>query len=303
MFDDPPTDGSAISETPELDLALDGCPEPVPDSADAADESSGHPMAVKADHPPEAVMDMESGAEPVAPEESENALAAASPDSASPDSADAADGSSGHLVVMEADHPPEAATESGAEPVAPEENALAIDSVVEALLFTASEPLTAKQLAKAVRTQTKPADIIEAANRLNAHYLETGRAFEIAEVAEKFKLCTRPEYARHVRAMNPQTEADDPSARSLTPAALDALAIVAYRQPVTRAEVKDIRGVESDAILRSLVERGLVKVVGRKTELVGQPALFGTTEQFLLEFGLPSLDKLPMLEEMKRQLA
>lgn len=193
--------------------------------------------------------------------------------------------------------------DDGDESQAPEADALPLDAVVEALLFAARSPLTAKQLARAVRKGQRQEEIVEVVRRLNAHYLETERAFEIAEIAGKFQLYSRPEYAAHVRALFPRTEStEEAKDRRLTPAALDTLSIIAYKQPVTRAEVKDVRGVESDAVIRVLLERGSIKVVGRRADVVGQPVLYGTTEVFLAEFGLASLEQLPAYREMRRQL-
>jgi segregation and condensation protein B len=128
---------------------------------------------------------------------------------------------------------------------------------------------------------------------LQQEYERDGRAFAVEEVAGGFQLLSRPEFAPYVsRLQNRQRQ------ETLTKAALETLAIVAYRQPITRAEVEDIRGVQSGHLLRSLVEKRLLKVTGKSTEL-GRPLLYGTTRRFLEAFGLRSLEELPKRGELR----
>jgi segregation and condensation protein B len=143
-----------------------------------------------------------------------------------------------------------------------------------------------------------------AIDELNVFYLDSGRAFEIAEISGCFQLLSRQEYIEHIRRIHPRRETRDsePTVR-LSQSALETLAIIAYRQPVTRADIERIRGVGCDAVLRLLMERGTVAAVGKKLEVVGQPRLYGTTVAFLAEFGLGSLDELPLREDFIRQLA
>lgn len=176
---------------------------------------------------------------------------------------------------------------------------LPMTAVVEALLFAAREPLKPAQIARAVGRRTRQDAVRAAVDELNVQYLETARAFEIAEISGRFQLMSRPEYAEHIMRIYPKRELTDKESRAkrLTPAMLDTLAIVAYRQPVMRSEIEHIRGVPCGPALRSLIERGSVREIGRRSDLVGKPAVFGTTERFLAEFGLGSIEELPMRSE------
>ncbi len=209
----------------------------------------------------------------------------------------------GHAPTAEESSETLAAEEQSVEPdleqdsPADEELAdLPLESVVESLLFAARLPLKAKQIAKCVGPGTRQDRVHEAIHSLNQHYADTGRAFEIVEIAEKFRIMSRPEYAGHIQKLYPKKEQD----RRLTPAALDTLSIIAYKQPITRVEVETVRGVGCGPVLRTLVERGLVRVVGKKTDVLGYPWLYGTTDAFLQEFGLASLEELPMVHELRR---
>jgi segregation and condensation protein B len=168
--------------------------------------------------------------------------------------------------------------------------------LVEALLFASEAPLSAADLARA--DEALDEERVEAAvAELRAEYDREARAFTIVELAGGWQMLTRPEFA-------PILERFDtvPGAPRLSGPALEALAIVAYRQPVGRAEVEDIRGVGSGGVLRTLLERGLVEVVGRG-EGLGRPLLYGTTSFFLQHFGFRSLDELPRSEELPVILA
>jgi segregation and condensation protein B len=126
---------------------------------------------------------------------------------------------------------------------------------------------------------------------LTEEYREQNRAFTIEEIAGGFQLMTRPEFHPWVSKLR-ETQQQD----SLSQAALETLAIVAYRQPITRADIEDIRGVQSGYILRSLIEKSLVRVTGRSEEL-GRPLLYGTTREFLDAFDLNSLRDLPEIDD------
>ncbi len=167
----------------------------------------------------------------------------------------------------------------------------AIASSVEAVLMTVDRPITAGKIADALELESaKP--IGPAVEALNRTYEQTGRSFRIEQVAGGYQVLTQPEH-QPVLARLHKTRADS----KLSPAALETLAIVAYRQPVLRADIESIRGVASGEVLRSLMDRGLVKIVGRAEEL-GRPMLYGTTKQFLEVFGLSSLKDLPKTEEL-----
>jgi segregation and condensation protein B len=164
--------------------------------------------------------------------------------------------------------------------------------VLEALLFAAEEPLSVRRLSAMIE-EASPAMIADLVRELNADYLRESRAFQVQEVAGGFRLVTRPEYATWVRELR----AAGASPR-LSQAALETLSIVAYKQPVTRAELESIRGVAVEGVLKTLVERELVRIVGRE-EGLGRPLLYGTTDHFLEYFGLPSLDALPRPDELE----
>ncbi len=130
---------------------------------------------------------------------------------------------------------------------------------------------------------------------MKIEYIEQGRAFQLVEKAEGWQLATDPAYAHWVRQLFPA-----PKPARLTAPALETLAIIAYRQPIIRADVEAVRGVAIDGVLQNLMERGLVKIAGR-AEVPGRPLLYETTQFFLDHFGLRNLDELPNAEELKRR--
>ncbi|SRR5579883_522106 len=164
-------------------------------------------------------------------------------------------------------------------------------ALVEAALLAADEPLTLRRLAAAAGL-TENAEVRQLVQRLQALYDQDGTAFQVEELAGGFQLLTRQEYhpwlARLRRAGNEMR---------LSAAARETLAIVAYRQPITRADVESIRGVQSADMLHQLMEKGLVRIAGRE-ESLGRPVLYATTRKFLQVFGLRSLRDLPQAEEL-----
>jgi segregation and condensation protein B len=163
---------------------------------------------------------------------------------------------------------------------------------VEAALFVADEPLAARKLA-VVAAVGDAAEARRLVGRLRELYGAGGSAFQVEEVAGGYQLLTRAEYHPWLSRLGRQA----PEAR-LSPAARETLTIVAYRQPVTRAEVEAIRGVGSGDVLKQLLERGLVRQAGHEDSL-GRPALFETTRKFLQLFGLRSLNELPPAEGLR----
>lgn len=168
---------------------------------------------------------------------------------------------------------------------------------VEALLFTVEKPLSAPKIAEAVRAG-RPDDEVDAAaitaaiESLNAVYDDTGRAFRIEPVAGGFRVMARPEHAAVLAAFHrKQTDA------KLSRPAIETLAIIAYRQPITRGRLEAIRGVACGEVLKGLLERKLVTVTGRAEE-PGRPMLYGTTKHFLDAFGLASIKDLPPAGEL-----
>lgn len=157
-------------------------------------------------------------------------------------------------------------------------------AILEAILLASTEPLTIKRIAEVIGLDEKDARILM--EDLSAEYQQPGRGLRIHEMAGGFVLTTRPEYAEFVdRLLQPRS-------RGLSHAALETLSIIAYRQPITRAEIEGVRGVKVDRALETLVDRRLVVEVGRK-EAPGRPVLYGTTKEFLQYFGLNDIKDLP----------
>jgi segregation and condensation protein B len=163
---------------------------------------------------------------------------------------------------------------------------------LEALLLTTHHPLTASRLAELLELPSvKP--VRKAVKELNEEYESTGRSFRIDQVAGGFQILTLPEFGEHLKKLH-QRDADT----KLTKAALETLAIIAYKQPILRANIEAIRGVACGETIRSLMEKHLVKIAGRAEE-PGRPILYGSTKRFLELFGLNSLKDLPQPEALK----
>lgn len=190
---------------------------------------------------------------------------------------------------------PDASEAAEAMATPPEDDALAtqttVASVVEAVLFASDEPVTVAKLAGIV--ECTPKQIRTSVETLNSQYKEQNRAFRIEQIAGGLQMLTLPYYDHWLRKMI-KVRADN----KLTPASLETLAIVAYKQPAIRADIEAIRGVASGEMLRNLMVKGMVKMVGR-AEIVGRPMQYGTTKKFLECFGLNSLKDLPQIEELK----
>ena len=181
--------------------------------------------------------------------------------------------------------------------------------VIEALLFSAQKPLSIQEIAAAIKgtegdlasgapneyARVKNAEVGAALEELKLEYIQQNRAFQLIEKAEGWQLATDPNFAKWVRQLFPA-----PKPARLSAPALETLAIIAYRQPITRADVEAVRGVNIDGVLQTLMERGLVKIAGR-AEIPGRPLLYETTQFFLDHFGLRNLDELPNAEELRRR--
>ncbi|MDP3722206.1 MAG: SMC-Scp complex subunit ScpB [Candidatus Omnitrophota bacterium] len=161
--------------------------------------------------------------------------------------------------------------------------------IVEALLFVCGEPLALKRLAH-VMPEVAPVEIRRLIETLNAEYTASGRAFRIQEVAGGYQLVTDEQLAPWIRRA-----LQSPKPDAVSQAALETLAIVAYRQPITKADIEAVRGVDVTASLETLMVRGFLRVAGRK-ESPGRPFLYGTTTEFLRHFGLKSLEALPTID-------
>jgi segregation and condensation protein B len=166
--------------------------------------------------------------------------------------------------------------------------------IVEALIFASPEPLTPKALYKLLESEPKE-DVNEAIEALRRDYDRPG-GLQLVEVAGGYQIVTKPELHEWVRRLFQER-----SAQRLSVQALETLAVIAYKQPVTSLEVSEIRGVNTSGVLGTLIDRRLVKVAGRK-RVVGRPFLYATTREFLIRFGLKDLTDLPKIEEMAEAL-
>jgi segregation and condensation protein B len=166
--------------------------------------------------------------------------------------------------------------------------------IVEALIVAAGEPVSAARLAEIV-PGLEAADVAGLVAELKREYEDQGRALEIWEVAGGYQLRTSAAVAPYLRLLHRER------ALRLTRAALETLAVVAYRQPVTRAEIENVRGVDAGPVLKSLVDRKLVRIAGHR-EVPGRPLVYSTTKRFLEVFGLPKLADLPTLREVEELL-
>ena len=169
-----------------------------------------------------------------------------------------------------------------------------LKAIVEALIFASPEPITPKMLFRVLSEEPRE-DVTAAVKALRAEY-EQRPGLQFVEVAGGYQIVTRPELHEWVRRLFHER-----STQKLTVAGLETLAVIAYKQPVTALEVSEIRGVDTHGVLSTLLERHLIKIVGRKN-VVGRPFLYGTTKEFLIRFGLNDLTDLPKVEDMAEAL-
>jgi segregation and condensation protein B len=169
-----------------------------------------------------------------------------------------------------------------------------VKAVVEALIFASPEPITPKMLYKLLSDEPRE-DVLAAVNALKAEY-ENRPGLQMVEVAGGFQIVTRPELHEWVRRLFHER-----STQKLTAQGLETLAVIAYKQPITALEITEIRGVNTTGVLSTLLERHLIKIVGRKN-VVGRPFLYATTKEFLIRFGLKDLHDLPKIEDMAEAL-
>ena len=168
-------------------------------------------------------------------------------------------------------------------------------AIVEAVVFAAPQPLTPREIGRVLGGVAKE-DWQRALEELKESYAGDDRGLQLIEVAGGWQITTRPEYNDWVRELlDPKT----PTRLSIQ--ALETLAVIAYRQPATLPEIIELRGVRSQGVVKTLLEKRLIRITGRK-EVVGRPMLYGTTKQFLLHFGLKDLDELPQIEEFAEVL-
>lgn len=274
--------------------------------ANASDEGEPDASAVSlSDDEPAPVEDADAGAS------SESASAAA----ADVDEQSAADGSDADVVEDSADAGEEvaeadsadaessesskgAALEGGVEGIDSDDDfkrpAAEVKAIVEALIFASPDPLTPKSLLKLLDSEPKE-DVLAALEELKVDY-ERQSGLQLVEVAGGFQIVTRPDLHEWVRRLFHER-----STQKLSVQALESLAVIAYRQPITAIEITEIRGVNTSGVLNTLLERHLVKIVGRK-QVVGRPFMYATTKEFLIRFGLKDLSDLPKVEDMAESL-
>lgn len=157
--------------------------------------------------------------------------------------------------------------------------------IVEALLFIATESLRPEEIKRVVGVSEE--SIVDIIDTLRQEYEETERGFMVRRIGKGYSITTRPEYAEYIRELyQPKVQ------QRLTQAALETLAIIAYKQPITRAEIEEIRGVKAEKALITLQKRGLIQELGRK-QTIGTPIIYGTSEEFLQYFGMEDLSQLP----------
>ncbi len=167
-----------------------------------------------------------------------------------------------------------------------------LTAVLEALLFVSSEPIPVSRLTTAIGAVSK-AEVEQALKQVEQDLAQEGRGIQLVKLAGGYRLVTKAEFAPWLKRLDKAK-----AAQKLSRSALESLAIIAYKQPLVRAEIEEIRGVETSGVLRTLLERKLVRIVGRK-EVPGRPIMYGTTKFFLEHFGLENLTQLPPLREFK----
>jgi segregation and condensation protein B len=172
-------------------------------------------------------------------------------------------------------------------------------SVIEAIIFSSDEPISESEILRAVKTidgedtEISEGDIQKTVDDLNVFYANSNSAINIIKIAKGFVHATKPEYAKYVGYLS-----SEKSKRRLSQAALETLSIIAYKQPITKPELESIRGVNSDYIITTLLEKKLITIIGR-AETVGRPLLYKTTDEFLKYFGLKDLSDLPKPREIE----
>lgn len=171
----------------------------------------------------------------------------------------------------------------------PENN---MKSAIEALLFASDKPLLLEQIKK-VLDGPGAADIQACVEELRDEYEQSGRGIRLAEIAGGYQIATYSGFAPFLKKLFKERNAE-----RLSKPALETLAIIAYKQPITKSEIELLRNVNIDGVVASLVEKGMIRIAGRK-KVPGRPYVFGTTRQFLEHFGLKSLEELPKIEELK----
>jgi len=167
-----------------------------------------------------------------------------------------------------------------------------VKRIIEALLFITDRPLSAVVIKDTLGESIQGLDAEQLVKEIEADYVQRNSPMELRFVAGGWQFATRKEYSPWIRRLYREK-----ATLRLSPSALETLAIIAYKQPITRAEIEEIRGVETSGVIETILERKLVKILGRK-ETIGRPLLYGTTQEFLRHFGLSNLGELPSIEEL-----
>lgn len=202
---------------------------------------------------------------------------------------------------------PASITEDSLHGSVPEGEVPRLSHVIEAILFASQKAVTSKELVAHFKSaaaaeptsvatafaKIKESDIRDALGELQSEVAASGRAYQVRETATGWLLSSAPGYAPWLRALYPEAKPT-----RLSPSALETLAIISYRQPITRADMEAVRGVSVDGVMQTLLDRGLVKIAGR-AEVAGRPLLYATTQYFLDHFGLRNLDELPNAAELR----
>ena len=191
--------------------------------------------------------------------------------------------------------PADAAKDAGVEGVHSQTEAIdarELKAILEAVLFVSPEPMPVARLMSILGTISR-AEVVQALGLLTHDLDQDGRGIQLVQIAGGYRLVTKQEYGPWLKRMDKAK-----AAQKLSRSALESLAIIAYKQPLVRAEIEEIRGVETSGVLRTLCERKLVRIVGRK-DVPGRPIMYGTTKFFLEHFGLQDLSQLPPLREFK----
>jgi segregation and condensation protein B len=170
-----------------------------------------------------------------------------------------------------------------------------IKKIIEALLFASDQPINMNTLRNILGDQIKDIDVKSLIKEIEEEYKIKNSPFEIRFIAGGWQFSTKKEFGPWIKKLYKAR-----TTLRLSNSALETLSIIAYKQPITRAEIEEIRGVESSGVLDTLLERKLIRIVGRK-EVLGRPLLYGTTQEFLRHFGLSHLSELPSLEEFIKQ--
>jgi segregation and condensation protein B len=303
--DETPAPGEAAAEETAVSEATE--PEAVPEVTEPEPAPTMTEPAAAPDVTESEAAAEESGGEEPAPPQDEAAPEATS-DETPAERADAAEPDADESPAPESTEPTDPAREEQPAPegqalgepdVLPDElpatSSAELRAIVEALVFVAPQPLTLRELGRVLPGIERSA-IKVALAELREDYAREGRGLQLVEVAAGWQITTRPEYNDRVR------ELIDPKAPTrLSIQALETLAVIAYKQPVTLPEVIELRGVKSGGVVKTLLDKRLIKIVGRK-EVVGRPILYGTTKEFLLHFGMKDLSELPKIEEFAEVL-